>query len=259
MLILPVISFCGYFIYEFERLEDKHIRLVEGAVDDIRFINVGQGDRASIAQTISKISSCDPAVIAIDIFFPTYDASSIDTLLLRRITDAKPLLATRYKSGHTYAVHSSYLEAANNYGYAELEVNEGYVSHFNIHEKSYKDLYEKNHSNNRVYHFAYEIASTVDSVAAAKYLKDITHPRIPVVISRLTDQFKIYDYQDLDIPCDDLKGKIVYLGYLGPTNEDKHTTYARYHTEEDYEANEPDMYGPIIVANQILMILEGIH
>lgn len=259
MLLLPVISFFAYFIYKFERLEDKHILLTEGEVDKIRLINVGEGDREYIANVLNQINSCDPVVIAVDLLFATYDSTTVDTLLLNSIAASKATLSTRYYMGTTYDVHSKYLEAAYDYGYAEVESEEGYVSYFNLYEKEYKDLYEKNHGVSRIFHFAYRIASAFDSVAATKFLQKSPQSRTPFIISRLTDQFKIYDYQDLYFPCDDIRDKIIILGYLGPTNEDKHITYARYHTEKHYGANEPDMYGPIIVANEILMILEGIH
>jgi len=259
VLLLPVISFFGYFIYKFKLLEDRHIRLVDGQVDNIRLINLGNGDREYIANVIREVSSCDPTVIALDIFFETYDSTTVDTLLSNSIVTSNTILATRYKMGTAYAVHPKYLEVASGYGYAELEIIKGYVSHFNVSEKEYKNEYERNHGAKKIFYFAYKIAHAVDSIAATKYLKEIPQSRIPVVISRLTDQFKIYDYKELNFPCADLRGKIVYLGYLGPTNEDKHKTYARYQTEEDFETNEPDMYGSVIVANQILMILEGIH
>jgi len=261
VLLLSVISFFGYFIYKFERLEDRHIRLVEGEVNNIQLINLGEGDRAYIARVINQVNSCSPAVIALDITFATYDSTSInDSLLLTSISTSNTILAARYKMGTIYDVHSNFLDSAYDCGYAQVEVDEdNYVIDFSIYEKKYKSLYEKNHGAKKIFHFAYKIANEFDSIAAAKYLKDTVHPRTPIVISRLTDQFNIHDYQDLDFPCDDLRGKIVILGYLGPTNEDKHTTYARYHTKKYYGTNEPDMYGPIIVANQILMILEGIH
>ena len=53
-----------------------------------------------------------------------------------------------------------------------------------------------------------------------------------------------------------LKNKIVLLGYLGPSNEDKHYTPIRL--IEKFPKETPDTYGIIIVANQIRTILDQI-
>ncbi|XOV92538.1 MAG: hypothetical protein ACFHWX_20320 [Bacteroidota bacterium] len=50
-----------------------------------------------------------------------------------------------------------------------------------------------------------------------------------------------------------VKDRIVILAYMGPTDEDKIKTYARFHDQSDAEG--PDMYGAVIVANQVLMMI----
>ncbi len=44
------------------------------------------------------------------------------------------------------------------------------------------------------------------------------------------------------------------MGYLGPSNEDKHFTPLR--SLGRYDADEPDTYGLVIIANEIRTILE---
>jgi hypothetical protein len=43
------------------------------------------------------------------------------------------------------------------------------------------------------------------------------------------------------------------LGYIGPSNEDKHFTPIRL--AEKFPENEPDTYGIIIIANEIRTLL----
>jgi len=49
----------------------------------------------------------------------------------------------------------------------------------------------------------------------------------------------------------------VLVGYLGPSLEDKYHTYARFYYDETKIG--PDMYSTEILANQVLMILDGIE
>ncbi|MFT6941110.1 MAG: hypothetical protein ACJASN_002607, partial [Cyclobacteriaceae bacterium] len=100
---------------------------------------------------------------------------------------------------------------------------------------------------------AYVIAKYINPVSASDFLKKMDTNQTDIVISKLSNQFKVFDFNQL-INCEQLTDKVVIFGYLGPTNEDKFQTYARYHDNSDRKG--PDMYGPIVIANQILMLLK---
>jgi hypothetical protein len=99
------------------------------------------------------------------------------------------------------------------------------------------------------------------ALAVTKYWKpDFRHnfkkgELIPVKFTRCLDHFVHYEGSELEAEnCKDLKSKIVLVGYLGPSNEDKHFTPMRLFGK--FDADEPDTYGLVIIANEIRTILE---
>jgi hypothetical protein len=79
---------------------------------------------------------------------------------------------------------------------------------------------------------------------------------IPINFTRTLDQFVHFDASNVDVEhnLNDLKDKVVILGYLGPSNEDKHFTPIRQVVR--YPEGQPDTYGAVLVANEIRTILE---
>ena len=69
--------------------------------------------------------------------------------------------------------------------------------------------------------------------------------------------FKVYDYLDSAFNCEDINGKIVVLGYLGPSNEDKFMTPLGLMNTKEYNPKIGNMYGAVILSNIILSILQG--
>lgn len=239
----------GLFFYtsnQFKSLNDRYVKLKPGKEERIVLVNVGDGDRKYFAEKILEISACHPKVMGVDLFFNAFSADSeADSLLLVSIEQSKCILGTMHGGMGTHGVHKRFLDAASGYGFAELDEIDGFVTEF----QAFYDRVSK-----RDYHIAYELAKSYDSLAASDFIQSLSGQRSDVVISRLTDQFRIYDYQEA-IDCDLVKDRIVILAYLGPTDEDKLQTYARYHDQVDAEG--PDMYGAVIVANQVLMILDN--
>lgn len=230
---------------QYQELDSRYVNLEPGKEELITLVNVGNGDRKYIAEKINEVFQCNPKLIGIDLFFKEFSPEiEQDTLLLSSIQNSKPILATRHKGIGTQGVNKVFLNAALDYGYAELTAENGYVANFDVYRKknSKKDL-----------HFAYSIASNIDSNAANQFLKSLDGNVSDVVISKLSKQFEIFDFNE-KINCEQIANKVVLFGYLGPTDEDKLTTFARFH--DDSDASGPDMYGPIVVANQILMILK---
>ncbi|MFT4803948.1 MAG: hypothetical protein ACI9YE_001145 [Psychroserpens sp.] len=218
---------------------------MRGNEESIVLVNVGSGDRQYIAEKINEVGNCNPRLIGIDLFFKDYSSDSEqDSMLLSSIQNSKPILATRHQGIGTHAVNKVFLQAALDYGYAELNEEGRYVANFEVFR-------EKN--SKKDFHFAYVIAKYINPVSASDFLKKMDTNQTDIVISKLSNQFKVFDFNQL-INCEQLTDKVVIFGYLGPTNEDKFQTYARYHDNSDRKG--PDMYGPIVIANQILMLLK---
>ena len=231
---------------QYQELDSRYVNLEPGKEELITLVNVGNGDRKYIAEKIDQVFECNPKLIAIDLYFKEFSPDTEqDTLLLSSIQNSKPILATRHKGIGTQGVNKVFLNAALDYGYAELTAEDGYVANFDVY---------RNRNSKKDLHFAYTVAKNIDSIAANQFLRNLNGNVSDVVISKLSKQFEIFDFQE-EINCKHITDKVVLFGYLGPTNEDKLKTYARFH--DDSNASGPDMYGPIVVANQILMILKG--
>ncbi|HLG40855.1 MAG TPA: hypothetical protein VI461_14345, partial [Chitinophagaceae bacterium] len=78
----------------------------------------------------------------------------------------------------------------------------------------------------------------------------------PIKFTRTLEEFIHFNGLDLKTKnlCEYLRDKVVFLGYLGPSNEDKHFTPIRL--VKKYADNQPDTYGLVMIANEIRTILE---
>lgn len=244
-LVLYVLYFLISSFFKIQSLDQRHVNIKPGKEERIVLVNLGNGDRAYIAERINEVATCNPSIIAIDFYFKQYSKENTeDSLLLASISNTDCILATRHKGIGTQGVDKNFLNASKNYGYAELNAVDGYVSNYEV----FWDINGK-----KDYHFAYATANEIDPVQANRFINSLDGNISDIVISRLTSQFKIFDFEE-KITCEDINDKIVLIGYIGPTLEDKLDTYAKYHDESDDKG--PDMYGPVVVANQILMILD---
>ncbi|MEQ8555694.1 MAG: CHASE2 domain-containing protein [Cyclobacteriaceae bacterium] len=232
-----------YSNYQFRSLNDRFVQLVPGMEERIALIDIGNSDRAAIARKIVEIAACNPRVIGVDLFFKDYDKENFqDSVLLQSIREGKCILGAANKGIGIHNVHRRFREAALNVGYAELNQKKGLVSDFYVYSDS---------PTRRDYHMAYLMASQYDSLAASAFLASLEGNNPDVVISRLTSQFKIFQPDEL-LDCGMIRDRMVILGYLGP--EDQFRTYTRYRDGIDDDG--PDMYGAVIIANQVLMILD---
>ncbi len=243
-----ILSILGLFLYtsnKFQSLNERYVKIIPGKEERVVLVNIGEGNRRYFAEKIKEISACGPKVIGVDLFFKEFSADSeLDKLLMESIEQSNCILATKHEGIGTHGVHKKYLEAATDYGYAELDIKDKFAAEFQV----FRDGVTK-----RDYHFAYQLANEFDSIAASDFIQSLSGNRSNIVISRLTNQFRIFDFEEI-IDCAAVQNKIVIMGYLGPTYEDKFTTYARYHDQSDEDG--PDMYGPVIVANQVLMMID---
>jgi len=211
------------------------------------FFNIGDGDRTYLSKLIDSIAHCRPKVIGIDIFFTELKTPKSDSLIALSIKNSNAVLAARHNGIRYGNVHQMFLESANHLGYAQSNSDDDFMLTFDPFIQ---------HSGTHYYHFAYQIAKIYDQ-EKAEYFSDKHDGRsVELEYRRLDKQFKVFDFKDWNFTCSDIEGKIAYLGYLGPSNEDKHFTMARYF-DSSSKRNEPDMYGSTIVANEVLMILGG--
>jgi hypothetical protein len=82
-----------------------------------------------------------------------------------------------------------------------------------------------------------------------------TDESIVINFSRTLKQFIHFNGSELTANnCKDLKNKVVLVGYLGPGQEYKLFTPLRRFGR--YDADEPDTYGLVVIANEIRTLLE---
>ncbi len=247
VVLIVLVAFSISFI-RFYNLNKKYNKLQKGIDNHFVFFNIGNGDRLYLIKLIDSISVCNPKVIGIDVFFTEQKDTAQDSILADCIKTSGAVLAARHDGARFFDVHPMFMRSARKVGYAQSNSGDNFVIEF----IPFINSFGVDH-----YHFAYQIALAYDKKKASDFLSEMeSNAAVEVEFRRLDDQFRKYDFNDLDFDCSEIQGKIAYLGYLGPTDEDKHFTISRYF-HRDRDKSGPDMYGSTIVANQVLMILEG--
>jgi hypothetical protein len=227
-------------------LDERYVQLKPGKVDNIVLLNFGDASRTEIAETITELGKCGPRLIVVDLLFREYSGDSSDAALIEALDEYRVLLPSKHGGQGTFAVHENFQEAAADIGFTDIRISQDgrdLVTDFNL----YHDLDGK-----RDYHLAHKIVSRLDPVAANNFDMTVKSPTVDVVISKLSSQFRTLDYQK-PISCDVVKDKLIIAGYLGPGEDYKLRTYATF--RDDQEGNGKDMYGPVVLANQVLMMM----
>lgn len=250
LIIGTVISGVAVILYQsmdtYNQLDERYVQLKTGKAEEIVLINLGNADRAAIAQTISRIGQCEPRLLVIDFLFREFNGDAADSALLRAIDKHRVLLPSKNGGQGTFGIDQNFQQAAADVGFTDIGISKdgrNLVTDVNL----YYDL-----NGRRDYHLAHKIVSRIDPVAAHNFDMTVKNPIVDVVITRLSSQFETLDYRD-ELICDILKDKLVIAGYLGPGDEDKFRTYATY--RDDVEGSGKDMYGPVVLANQVLMVM----
>ncbi len=260
-------------------------REVPSAEDDIVVVNVGNLSRAGIAQQINIINSFDPKVIGLDLIFPYLKLDTLGDMMLAdaiaksaNIIVYQKLLAPDVKDGFWNDVEYSHPFFVQNQPTAFVNLlNE--TSGSEQHDfKSCRSFFPRQY----LYDSATQKMDTVYafSVALARYLSP---QNVQKLLDRNNDEeivnysgnvmdygktrlgtrfFAIDAYQLLDtlFTPDLIKDKIVLMGVMGNSFDDKYTVEDKYFTPlnsiQAGRAN-PDMYGVVVHANIISMILNN--
>lgn len=250
-LIILVSVVAVFFFISFDHFNEeieKYAPIKDGVEDRIVFFDIGNGDRLYLSLLIDAICECDPKVLAVDVFFSDLKNPDIDELLKKSLNRKNLVLATRHNGKEAFDVHPEFLRQAGAYGFAQSEQRGRHTSAAFYLNKA-KDE-----------HFASAIVRKYDSLALQKFLQTQKKQPLEIIFTRLEQQFKVYDFKDFNFDCSLIEGKIAYMGYFG-REEDLHVTKARYHENSMWFkdlSGEPDMHGSIVVANQVLMILDQI-
>lgn len=269
---LPIIFYLDFLDPIQNTLEDFQIsdlvfsRIIEEEnipVDtNIVLINISRLQRDELAELLEIVIENEPKVIGIDAFFTNKKEPNGDSLLSEAISKAGNIvlvsklidLDTSERIWNNIILSDSIFSSYTSHGYANLILDEDSTRTVRIFTP-YQIVID-----DTVNCFALEIVKLYDE-DAYHYLYSRDNELEIISFKGNTNKFKTIDYIEFfkgkrEFP--ELKGKIALLGYIGPklnelTNEDIfYTPLNDNYVGKSY----PDMYGVVIWANIIAMILD---
>lgn len=242
----PAIIFFTTLIF-FGQCRNKYSVELTNLIDqEIVLINIEEGDRAFLANLLLSIDSCKPALIGIDVLFSGEKDRIQDSILLNALKAVQNDILIYFldSNGKPEKSHRKFSSLATEEGLAIVEKPGGLSSHIIPIRTIDGDLHE-----------LFPLKIIKHWKPGFKHsLK--TNQSIPIHFTRTLDQYLHVNGSEIKSNSQqfDLKDKIVLLGYIGPTNEDKHFTPIRL--VKEYPENEPDTYGLVMIANEIRTILK---
>ena len=235
-----------FILFLFTACTKSNVQLTDEIDSEIVLINMEEGDRAFIGDLLLTVDSCKPVLIGIDAWFVQEKDYQHDFVLANALKtiDNDILAYTLDSSFNPRKSHEKFREFVSAEGLAVVTFLNGLSSHFTpltvVDDKV-------------CVHFALKIVEWWQP----GFIHDFEPNQIiPTKFTRTLDQFNHYSGSEITTAehLSKLQNKIVLLGYIGPSNEDKHFTPIR--SEINFQKNEPDTYGVVIIANQIRTILE---
>jgi CHASE2 domain-containing sensor protein len=222
------------------------VRLTNQIDPEIVLINIGDGDRASIGKMLLAIDSCKPILIALDTWFVNERDSIQDSVLTAALrTVQNDILGyTLDSSGKPLKSNLKFKSVVSDEGLATVEQIDGIssiITPIRIIDSVIHELFPLT----IIKHWKPEFKHSIK-----------LNQSIPIKFTRTLEQFVHFDNMELKTKnhCNFLNNKIILLGYLGPSNEDKHFTPIRF--GKNYADYQPDTYGLVMIANEIRTILE---
>jgi len=273
MFVLPLIPInCGFLspvsnaLRDFDVYDIVYSRLLEEQTVDtnIVIVNIGDLSRKELSKEIELLNKFQPAVIGIDALFLSPKSVSDDSLLSAALSKCHNLVMVNKLDDFSEntkrfgTVHSSLINFSrySSGGYANLP-NEDEVGFRTIREFRPKEIV----NDTLVLSFAAKISDIYRHGALNKLLaRDNRNETIN--FRGNYNRFYFLDTRQFNDPAVDfrfIKDKIILMGYMGPDLQTK-TLEDVFFTplNERYAGKSfPDMYGIVIHANIISMILNG--
>jgi CHASE2 domain-containing protein len=239
-------SFKVYTAFPPNSERNYSVNIINTIDPDIVLINFGEGDRAFIGKLLMTIDSCKPILIGIDAFFIDAKDYTQDSILLHAFKTVKNdiLIYDIDSQGRLSKSLDRFRSFVNDEGQVMTEEEDGLLSSITPIAVIDNKVHE---------HFALKIIK----IWKPQFKPDLKiNQSIPIKFTRTLEQFIHFDSTKLKTSniCEYLTNRVVLLGYLGPSNEDKHFTPIRL--VRKYNDSLPDTYGLVIVANEIRTILE---
>lgn len=213
---------------------------------EIVLFNTADIGRGEIAHLLSQIDSCGPLLLGIDVLLLDDGKLSDDTLLesvLEKIDN--DVLAYQFdSSGKPEAPLGRFRKKVTGEGYINLEEGNGLIDHFTPLRKENGVTYES---------FALRVVKQWKP--SFEYGLAPNKP-IEIYFKKSQEDFNYFERPNLEEVSvrEILRNKIVLVGYLGPRENYKLFTPLR--SRLNVEANQPDTYRLVVLANAIRTLLE---
>lgn len=223
---------------------------------DVVLINIEQRDRFEIAQLLQKVNSATPKVVGVDMIFRDLKEPFSDSLLKNALDQTNIVMAFVKQEGNNIKSHS-YFDTGQANGFVNLNFDNT-TSVIRTFTAAIKEQ-DTTH-----YSFSGQIVGKLvspDQWEQRNYSK-VLPGDTPLRYTGNLDAFLTFGFDEF-MRLDDisfLNQKAVLLGYLGsPTGnpydvEDKHFTPLNKVTAGK---SIPDMFGVVVHANIIAMLLKG--
>ena len=238
---------------------------------NIVIVNIGELSRAGISQQIDILNEFDPAVIGIDVDFEVDSDPFEDSILASSFIRTKNLvLWSKVTNGKPDSLDESRtlwdtLRLVN--GRFNKLAYHGYTNALTEGESEFETWRETSSvehlsDGKREYSFAAKITQRFDSISAQKFIDRNKNYPVEIINFRGNlDKFTILDISDVldtNFVAETVKGKIILMGYLGAEFRSKTWDGDKYYSplnERPVGRVAPDMYGVVVHANIISMIL----
>jgi len=273
--LLPIqIDFLNVFedVFESFRLSDFYYSYMRSPVEQyderIVVVNISNLSRGGIAKQLEIINKYEPKVVGLDIFFTKPKDSLQDLALSEAMRKTDHLVLGVQMVGDTLDVFKDVVKSMPLFAqYAhDAHVNTISESDDDALFRSWRETTFVEHTldSQRVESFAAKITSFYDS-AAYKRAMDRNNEFEEIYYSGNQNVYRVIDTATLFNERFDpswIKGKIVLLGYTGGLfkrsewDDDKFFTPLNPHL---IGRSEQDMYGVIVHANIITMILDDLY
>jgi CHASE2 domain-containing sensor protein len=241
--------------------------LEEQTVDtNIVLVNIGNLSRKELAEQIEVLNRFNPAVIGIDSFFEIDKDKDSDSLLSTALSNCRNLVMVdkldsfNEKTNQYGSLHSSITKFSrySKGGFANLP-NDDAVGFRTIRE--FRPLEKVKDSTALA--FSAKIVSIYRNNAFQKLALRGNRNEIINYRGNIDHFYRIdaYQYTQPDVDFSFIKDKIVLMGYMGPDFNTKTLEDVFFTPLNDRYAGKsfPDMYGIVIHANIISMILNGTY
>ncbi|WNB18570.1 CHASE2 domain-containing protein [Marivirga arenosa] len=260
---------------EFTDVVYSNLREAPPAEDDIVLVNIGRLPRPAIAKQIEIINKYKPKVVGLDTFFPYPKGPDQDTALARVLTEVENLVMAskmlnfneETASFDSLRISAPAFRFNADFAFANLITSEGVQQEDVKTCRSFnpllpiQDTTQMSIAVRIAYYYAPEKVEKL--LARNNEIETINYKgnSLGSLSNFATTFFALdwYDVLDENFVPEMIEDKIVIFGFLGEQFGDRYNIEDKYYTplNQKYAGRgEPDMYGAVIHANIISMILD---